>query len=40
MWCLLEGKCLLEGDTHISMWIPKSAVLIRGWQLFEAWILL
>ena len=31
---------LIRGETLVSLWIPKSAVLIKEPRLFEAWSLL
>ena len=34
---LIREGHLLEREAIISMWAPKSAALIRGQRLFEAW---
>ena len=31
-----RDAALIRGEVLISMWIPKGAVLIRGWDLFQA----
>ena len=31
-----RGATLIREEALISMWIPKGAVPIRGWCLFEA----
>ena len=33
MWCLLDGRRLLEGGAYFNVWIPISRYVFRGTHL-------